>query len=888
MRLLGTLLLALSALVLAGCGKGSVQSPDFTSVLQSLTVTPDPAQIDGDAAPTRQFTAVGNFTNPPGSDSPTHEDSVDGVEWSSSDTAIATIDSAGIATGVSDGVVTITASKGGKEGTAQLTVFFEQVVTITVTPDTTTSPAGIATQFTATLTCRTNGGPEGACTRPHAIDWSVANVAGDTNPAPVASIDSTTGVATGQRVGTATVTATVHTQPGKSDTAEFNVTPPILVALDVTPDTATIPLGTTQEFTATGIYSNNTTTLVQATWVSADPTIGALENADAAAKKNVRGAAKGDTTITATYHDPETNADLTDASTLTVGDAVLTSFVRVEPQLGRVTVGRQIEYTAIGGFSDGTEHPLDDAQVTWTIANNPGSGVDPVATIDANGVASGLIIGSATVTATLVDATGVTGPASQTARLTVTDTVCTTPLIAAEGATSVGEVSATCLGCTVANPENIINPPADDFAAINVPVGLLGGAAGVRVDANDNANYALPFTGGSNAGFFVSKPAGTLVVAELLSQIQLSTLLGDAVQETTSAAATPLRVELLGQEVVGGARFDTALVSIKTTVNYDALRLSFNSGLVSALSGLQVGAACGTAEIPPPAAALVQIARVEPATSTVIVGGAQGLTALGSFGDAGVESPLPNADLVWSSLDPAIATVDSNGVVTGVAPGTAVIKAALRPGVPFTGTVVEATATVTVLESGCATKFLATDGATVESGTTGLCLLCSVADTANVIDDQPTTGARMGVNIGLLGAGTFVTVTQDASLGPQPAGQRTGFLIGRPTGTLLKLELLSQITVSALRDGVVVASAGYNTSPPLRLDLLGVEVVEMNDFALLTITPAAEYDSIRIDFNSGLAGVGLQNQLTNVKVYEACESTDAVGTRSMVKPRKKK
>src|SRR5688572_4668916 len=98
MRLLGSLLLGLGALGLVGCGDGGIQSPDFTSELVSITVTP--ATDDVNAGETVQFTAVGNYTTPPGSDTPTTEREVDGVDWSSSDPSIASIDANGLATGV--------------------------------------------------------------------------------------------------------------------------------------------------------------------------------------------------------------------------------------------------------------------------------------------------------------------------------------------------------------------------------------------------------------------------------------------------------------------------------------------------------------------------------------------------------------------------------------------------------------------------------------------------------------------------------------------------------------------------------------------------------------------------------------------------------------------
>ena len=70
------------AAVLAGCGDGSIQSPDFTTQLVSLRVVvdnPNPALGE-----TIQFQAIGTFTAPPGSADETYEQVISDASWSSS------------------------------------------------------------------------------------------------------------------------------------------------------------------------------------------------------------------------------------------------------------------------------------------------------------------------------------------------------------------------------------------------------------------------------------------------------------------------------------------------------------------------------------------------------------------------------------------------------------------------------------------------------------------------------------------------------------------------------------------------------------------------------------------------------------------------------------
>ena len=73
-----------------------------------------------------------------------------------------------------------------------------------------------------------------------------------------------------------------------------------------------------------------------------------------------------------------------------------------------------------------------------------------------------------------------------------------------------------------------------------------------------------------------------------------------------------------------------------------------------------------------------------------------------------------NKDVVWTSSDDAIATVDETGLVTAVAPGTATITATVK------GTVISATCALTVTKKVVPATDITLDKQTVEmvEGTT--------------------------------------------------------------------------------------------------------------------------------------------------------------------------
>lgn len=829
------------------------------AVLDSIAIDPDPANVS--LGNDQVFTANGTYSD--GSTAP-----VD-VTWSSSAPGVATVSpgpgTSTTAESVSEGTTTITAvavDDEAIEDTATLTVgpFQPTLMSVLVAPDPATQPAGRSEQFTVTGTCTADpfSGATAPCT-PTGVVWSVANSA-------VAMIDASSGVATGVAVGSTQVTAT---SGAVSDSAVFNVTEAVLDSIIVNPSNPTVALGSTQAFTATGVFSNGTTTNIVVDWSSSDTSVATVSPTADSGETTATTLSQGTTDIVATTTN-DLGETITGDTELTVSAATLTTLLRVETAAGdttgRTTVGRAIEFVAIGQYSDGTEQVIDDANITWASSDTG------VATIAANGFASGLSEGQTTITATRVDVP--TQNASTT--LTVTGQVCTTPLLDSEGATVQENISMLCLGCTVDNEGNIINPNTEDFATITVPVGVQGGSAGVTVaPAASGAPYTVPFAAGNNVGFIVGKPAGTLVTAELFSQIFVSTLLDGAVQETTSGGVIPLRVDLLGQQLAGAV--DTALVSFATSVPYDAIQVSFNSGTATALSTIQVYQACATADIPPPPVALERIARIEPAATSISVDATKNFIAIGEYSD-GSESPIADADLDWSSDSESVATVDALGLVTGVGAGQTAIRATLKAGVGPNATLGERTAqsTVTVVANVCTAPLLASEGATVSSHVSGLldvppalCLLCSVSNTANIIDAPITNFGTISVPLGLLNATASVTVSSNAETAINNGGI-AGFVIARPTGVVLEAELASQIQVSTLLDGVVQETTGPTI--PLRADLLGMSVVGgIGDTALVTIDTTLPYDAVRLTFVSGVVTAGLlQNNLQTVNVLQAC------------------
>jgi trimeric autotransporter adhesin len=164
------------------------------------------------------------------------------VSWSSSATGIATVSSGGVVTAVAPGSATITATSGGKSGTAAITVSAVPVGSVKVNPGTISLTAGQGTTLTATV-LDVNGAPVPGAS----ITWSTSN-------AQIANVTSG-GAVTTATAGTATITAM---SGGASGTATVTVVPGPAAKVTVTPGSASIKNKATVALTAvaTDAYGN--------------------------------------------------------------------------------------------------------------------------------------------------------------------------------------------------------------------------------------------------------------------------------------------------------------------------------------------------------------------------------------------------------------------------------------------------------------------------------------------------------------------------------------------------------------------------------------------------------------------------------------------------------
>src|SRR5438477_1555308 len=311
-------------------------------------------------------------------------DVTNNVFWSSSDSSIASINSAGLVTpGATIGTVVISArTTSGPAARASITlsVTAPTLTSITVLPANASVHAGLSQQFSAIGTY-SNGSSQDITNQ---VTW-------DSIPSNVATIVSSgagAGNATGAGMGTASISAK---DPATNVTGStmLTVDAAILQSIDVQPKGDNIAAGLYVQFSATGSFSDGSSSDITSTVTWASDNLAAVTISSGGVATAV---AAGSSTISAS------SGSITGSAPLNVTPAQLSS-IAVTPASGSVVVGQTQQFTATGTYTDSTTQNLT-ASVIWNSTNASAAG------IDAGGLATTKTTGGTTITATSGSITG--------------------------------------------------------------------------------------------------------------------------------------------------------------------------------------------------------------------------------------------------------------------------------------------------------------------------------------------------------------------------------------------------------------------------------------------------------------------------------------------------
>jgi len=637
-----------------GASVGGVSAATGLSVtaatLTSIAVTPTNPSIPNGTG--EAFTATGTYSDG------TTQDLTAAVSWSSSAPSTATISNAsgsnGVATSANQGSATITATLGGVSGSTALTVTAATLVSIGVTPPNPSIANGRAMSLVATGVY-SDGTTQNLTA---SVAWSSSNTA----VAAISNAAGSNGLATSNGQGSTAIRAALS---GISGSATLTVTPATLVSIGVTPANPNAAKGTTKQFTATGVYSDNSTQnlTTAVTWSSSATGVATISNA-ASSNGLAAATAVGGTTVTAVL------GGLTGSTGFTVSPAALTS-IAVTPTNPSVADGLAQQFTATGTYTDNTTQNLTSA-VTWS------SSLPAVAAVSnasgSNGLAATQSVGSTTVSAAI-------GSISGSSALTVTPaslvSIAVTPKSPsiANGTTEQYVATGTYSDGSTKNLTSTVT-----WISSSPNTASISNASGSNGLATSAAPGSATITAaiGSVSGSAALTVTPAMLVSIAITPANQNIADGTSQQYTATGTYTDGSMQNL-TSAVAWTSSTPSVASISNAAGSQGLASSAAQGTTTLTAGL--GSITSTTQLNVTAATLVSIA-VTPANATIYVSATQQYVATGTYTDGSTQ--VLTGAVTWSSSNIANATVsnaaDSHGLATGIVAGNVTVTAIAAPG----------------------------------------------------------------------------------------------------------------------------------------------------------------------------------------------------------------
>jgi 6-phosphogluconolactonase (cycloisomerase 2 family) len=431
------------------------------------------------------------------------------------------------------------------------------------------------------------------------------------------------------------------------------VDPPYLtptLGLQLTPSAPSLAAGTRQSIQATATLADSSVLDVSSSclWISSDPSVVTVDS-----KGEITAVSPGQASITASFD------QVSSSVSVTVTSATLVS-IEVTPGSPAVPEGFSLQMTATGLFSDNTTQDLS-TQVDWS-STTPG-----VATIELNGLASGVTAGQTELKATFNAVTGSTV-------LTVSNGILET------------------LTLTPAAP-SIADGTTQQFVAMgsftdNITRDI---TSSVTWSSDNNAVAGISNAAGSRGLATAAGPGNTTIRATLGAVSGQTTLtVTTATLESIEVAPTsPAIPNGLDQQMTATGFFsDSTTQNLTTQVNWTstapAVATIVGTGVASGTSPGQTeiratsGAITGSTIVTVTDATLETL-MVTPANPSIANGTSQQFVAMGSF-TGNITRDLTSS-VTWSSDDTNVAGISNapggKGLATAADTGSATIRATL-------------------------------------------------------------------------------------------------------------------------------------------------------------------------------------------------------------------
>ena len=557
------------------------------------------------------------------------------VKFTSTNTNVASIDSNGTVSLKAKGSATVKMSV--YASASATTPLLEKSVDVTVKQPVTgvsitsangsnTVNAGDTLQLTAKVS------PSNASDT--SVTWS-------SNSTGIAQV-STTGLVTGVAAGTAVITAKANDGSNKSATFTVTVTKKVIKVTKISLSASTLltKVGCTKKITATVTPTNADNRAV--TWSSSAPTVASVDQSGNITAKSV-----GNATITVTAKD---GSGVTATCWVNVTDIKVTGITLNKTTLN-IKTGATEQLTAKVQPTDAT-----NSKVTWS-SNEP-----TVAEVDQTGMITAKKEGSAVITVTAQDGSGKTA----TCQVNVTDIkVSGITLSASTLAMQTEDVKQ--LSVTNITPANATNK-ALKWESKNTWVATVDESG--NVTAKNPGEATITVTAADNGGAqatckvtVTERTAPVIKVTQIqLSQTRVSLNEGKELQLT----ATVLPANATNQSLTWSSSVE-GVATVDPTGKVTAIKAGTTVITATAKDDSGISASC-TVQVTVPTVKVTGI-TLNKTTASVVKGKTVALTATVTPDTA------TDKTIKWTTSNKNVATVSTDGVVTAVAAGTAIITA---------------------------------------------------------------------------------------------------------------------------------------------------------------------------------------------------------------------
>jgi uncharacterized protein YjdB len=413
-----------------------------------------------------------------------------------------------------------------------------------------------------------------------------------------------------------------------------------LTSLLISPANPVVPIGDSERFAVTGVFSDGSKQDVTSTvtWTIANPDIASVDKTGMAVAKH-----SGNTVIEAV------SGSISAKITFTVPPASLIS-ISLSPPASSVPKGSAVQLTATGVYADGSTGDVTGS-VTWASSGSA------IASVTSTGLVTGASLGTAMITATSGQ---IRGAETLTVLQPVMVSLSISPggAVVAKGRTQQITVTGTFTdGTTQDVTGNVAWTVSPATIAAVSQTGLVStlalGTATISAVSGSMSTSTVITVGPAALSSLTLTPAGPSLTKGATEQL---TVTGSFTDAST-------------QNMTGAVAWTVSPASVATISNAGMITAVANgTAIVTATSGSISGSDTITVSGP----SLVSIS-VSPANPSIFAGKTQQLTATGNYNDGSTQDLTGKVS--WTGAVPGVVTLSGTGLVTAFGPGTATVTA---------------------------------------------------------------------------------------------------------------------------------------------------------------------------------------------------------------------